>query len=113
MSKIISIGTMAEELFDDMNGIILYSDEMKDRDLREISITHDMNLEKRLNVGDKISIGLNEYTVSAIGDVALSNLKKIGHCTLKFTDSNEVDLPGEINIVGVRVFPKINDKLEF
>ena len=43
------------------------------------------------------------YTVTALGEVANKNLKKIGHVCLKFDAKTSPDLPGDVHLKGEKV----------
>ena len=101
-SKITKIGELAGDIFNDENMIILFYDDVP-KDLHDIAVLHNRDkVEFELEVGDKIIIGTQEYDVIDIGANAKNTIKTLGHCTLKFTDELEVNLPGEIILSGMR-----------
>jgi len=94
------IGEMAYELLNSFDGLIIF-DESAPPELAEISILHSTGeVEGEIQVGDQVTVGRYQYRVTAVGDEAISTLKSMGHCTLKFTGHSTVDLPGQIELEG-------------
>lgn len=101
------IGDLALEMLDHMGGLILF-DDCAPAELAEISVLHTTGtLQGELAVGDKVAFGKNEYVITAIGEEAVKTLKDMGHCTLKFTGHDAVELPGQIELKGSELQPKI------
>jgi len=99
--NITGIGSYVTEMASESDLLIIYNDTIKDQDLKDISVTHTVSeLKEDVQAGDKITIGTSQHTITAIGSVAIKTLRELGHCTLKFSDSTEVGLPGEIHITG-------------
>lgn len=93
------IGEMVEELL--QQGMMVLFNNTAPLELREISVIHTGGILKSdLQVGDKLFIGSEMYTVTALGEVANKNLKKIGHACLKFDAKTSPDLPGDVNLKG-------------
>ena len=63
---------------------------------------------------DTIKIADKEYTITAIGENALSTLKEHGHCTFVFNGADVVEQPGQIALSG-RGIPRVmvGDKITF
>ncbi|SFL47842.1 PTS glucitol/sorbitol transporter subunit IIA [Pelosinus propionicus] len=95
-----SIGDMASELMESTGDLIIFDTCPLDG-LEEISIMHTTGEIKRpIQVGDRVTLGKTQYTITAIGDEALKTLEELGHCTFKFTGSDTVELPGQIELRG-------------
>ena len=48
--------------------------------------------------GDTVIIDGNHFRVLAVGEVANTNLKNLGHLILKFNGKNAAQLPGDVNV---------------
>lgn len=107
--EITSIGPLAGDLLEAGDMVIFEQCEMEA--LAEVCFMHTKGeLREPVAVGDRFSIGENIYTVAAVGEEAQHTLATLGHCTLKFVDNHEVELPGQINLKGDSVpSPKIGD----
>lgn len=98
-TNITELGKDFYELYEQAESIVLFSDEIKDYALREISILHRVELiDEPIQVGDIIFFEDKGFEIMAIGDYALDSLRKIGHCTIKFNGKNRVELSGEITV---------------
>ena len=112
--KVTGIGTMVQELAEDGDLIILFNDDIKDTDLRDISVSHEVGvLKEEIVVGDILTIGDKKFDVTSIGNVAIKTLKDLGHCTLKFDGDTKSNLPGEIHVRGLVPEIKIGDIISF
>ncbi len=97
--EITNIGPMANDLLTAGDMIIFEQCEMEA--LAEVCYMHTKGeLKEPVAVGDRVKIGGKTYVVAAVGDEAQHTLKTLGHCTLKFIDNPEVELPGQINLKG-------------
>jgi PTS system glucitol/sorbitol-specific IIA component len=97
-----SIGHMVKELMEFTGDLIIF-DKCPLDGLEEISIMHTMGEVKgTIEIGDKVTLGKNQYTITAIGNEAPKTLKELGHCTFKFTGRDTVELPGQIELKGER-----------
>ncbi|MEG0075307.1 MAG: PTS glucitol/sorbitol transporter subunit IIA [Eubacterium sp.] len=106
-SEIVGIGPMVQELVEAGQFFIVFN-ENAPAELAEMSVLHTVcNLEKEVTVGDTIVFGDKEYQVTAVGNEANHTLATMGHCTMKFTGLSEVELPGQIELDGNGVVPKV------
>ena len=112
-SSIIEIGSDALDLYHGVQSLILFNDSIVDEMLKEISVIHKSTGIKDIiiEVGDTIHIGENKLLVTAVGHVALETFSNIGHVTLRFTGSANVNLPGEIAVDGEIKEININDNI--
>lgn len=95
-----NIGEVALDLLNDTGSLIIF-DKCPLTELEEISIMHTpCEIKGEIQVGDIVTFGKNEYTITAIGYEALKTLQDMGHCTFKFTGNSEVELPGQIEVKG-------------
>ena len=53
-----------------------------------------------LSVGQKLYIGENSYSISAIGNLVNVNFPKLGHITIVFDGAKQAKLDGMIHVVG-------------
>lgn len=97
ISHIKSIGESSR--FDTHNILILFGPSVPDY-MEEYVIVHEYDETPQktiLEVGSKLFIGENEYTVEKIGDVANETLSELGHASLYFGLEEGSDLlPGSI-----------------
>jgi PTS system glucitol/sorbitol-specific IIA component len=95
-----SIGHMVKELMEFTGDLIIF-DKCPLDGLEEISIMHTTGeINGTIEIGDKVTLGKNQYTITAIGHEAPKTLKELGHCTFKFTGRDTVELPGQIELKG-------------
>ncbi len=104
-SKIIEIGTMAEELLkEDM--MVIFNDTAPP-ELRDICFVHEKTeLADAIKAGDWLTIGEEQYKIHFVGDTANDTIRDLGHATLKFNGASSSDLPGHI-CVDVKPAPAI------
>lgn len=113
-TRITGIGDMCEELFDEVECLVFFNDDILEPSIREISILHEKSkLLGSISKGDFLSIGDDIFEITAIGKYAQDSLKNIGHFTIKFNGSDEIELPGEINVVKGEPKLEIGKKLAF
>lgn len=99
--SVTEVGDGVYELLNDLNTLILFNDDLQEELLREISVMHSVSpVFEEIVVGDTLVIGEQNFTITAIGAVALETLKEIGHCAIKFDGLDEVELPGEMQVSG-------------
>lgn len=60
-----------------------------------------------LEVGMPVRIGQQEWTITAVGDLAEKNLGNLGHVTLVFDGEAEPRMPGAIHVGGVEEAPAL------
>jgi PTS system glucitol/sorbitol-specific IIA component len=41
------------------------------------------------------------YPVTAVGDVAMQNLRELGHITLRFDGRDQAEFPGSVHVKGM------------
>lgn len=101
-SKITGFGDMALEFLQE-NMLILFNDDAP-IELAELSVLHEkQELTRDVCVGDIISLGDDDYIVTAIGDEAKETLKMLGHCCLVFGGMDQVELPGQVQLKGEKL----------
>jgi len=98
ISTILKCGELAKEFFDE-NVMVFFGKQAPD-ELQEYSIVHEHSQSptEELRPGDTIIINRVRLKVLAVGSVANDNLKNLGHLVIKFNDSEEVEMEGDINV---------------
>ena len=101
-TTVTAIGDMVEDLL--QQGMMVLFDTTAPIELQEISVIHTGGtLTKDVTNGDLMILGSFTYTVTAVGELANKNLKKIGHVCLKFDGRTSPKLPGDIHLHGESV----------
>ncbi|WP_290770713.1 PTS glucitol/sorbitol transporter subunit IIA [Anaerofustis sp.] len=101
-SKITGFGDMALDFLNE-NMLILFNEDAP-LELAELSVLHEkQEMANDVCVGDVISLGNDDYIVTAIGSEANDTLKTLGHCCLVFSGKDEVELPGQIQLKGEKL----------
>lgn len=69
--------------------------------MAEISVLHTIEeMNGLIEIGDQIILGENKFFVTAVGEEANKTFSELGHCTLKFTGNDQVELPGQVELKG-------------
>lgn len=101
-SKIIGFGDIALDFLSEKM-LILFNEDAP-LELAELSVLHEKKeLDSEIKVGDFISLGDNDYVVTAVGAEANDTFKMLGHCCLVFGGKDEVELPGQIQLKGEKL----------
>lgn len=78
------------------NILVLFGSTAPD-ELREFAVIHDgENLIEPIAVGDTVSFNDESFKVLAVGEVANTNLKNLGHLVLKCNGQTEPEMPGDV-----------------
>ncbi|MDO9546263.1 MAG: PTS glucitol/sorbitol transporter subunit IIA [Pelolinea sp.] len=94
-ATVTQIGPLVEEFIN--AGILVFFGEGAPPELVEFSIIHNgRDLKKDLVPDDVIFIDDQEYKVLAVGEVANSNFRNLGHLIMKFNGKEKVELPGDV-----------------
>ena len=84
----------------DANFIIIFNDNAPE-ELADFSVLHtSANYNEDPAVGDTVLLCDKAFTITAIGDDALSTLKMLGHCSLSFKGGDTAERPGCIMLQG-------------
>lgn len=69
-------------------------------ELAEISLLHEPDRiaqdDPLVQPGDRVRLGSEVFTVTAVGEVANRNLRQLGHAVFKFTGLAEPEMPGDL-----------------
>ena len=94
-AEVTQIGTLVAEFIN--AGILVFFGEDAPPELVEFSIIHNGSiLEKDIAPGDSVVIDDHEFKVLAVGEVANTNFRNLGHLILKFNGKTKVELPGDV-----------------
>ncbi|CUH95113.1 hypothetical protein P22_1182 [Propionispora sp. 2/2-37] len=100
-STITEIGKFTLDFLKNEKKVILFNGDEVPPELVNMVVQHTEScLHESIRVGDAFTIGNQQYTVAAIGTIALHSLREKGHCTLVFSGKNKVELPGQIVLSG-------------
>ncbi len=102
------VGPMVEEFLP--HGILIFFGAATPAELREVSVIHDgSDLIAPVQVGDLLKLAAPEngegaapqhawFRITAVGDVANSNLAELGHLVIHFDGATTPNLPGTISV---------------
>jgi PTS system glucitol/sorbitol-specific IIA component len=95
-TEITEVGAEVPEFLE--SGLLILFKTGAPPELAEISVLHDPGVcrESPPGPGDVVSIGDREFRITAIGEKAWENVRKLGHAVFKFNGLEEAELPGEI-----------------
>lgn len=114
-ATITKIGNEAKDFLEKSGSLIIFGGQVPP-ELETISLIHDgESLTQELKVGDMVMLCGKELYISAIGNKAIENIKKLGHCTLRFDAGGNI-LPGNVILAGEAIAPGdivVGGKLEF
>lgn len=103
-ATVTEIGQLVDEFIN--AGILVFFGEDAPPELREFSIIHDgTGLQADVVPGDTLVIDDTSYKVLAVGEVANSNLRNLGHMVTKFNGLEEAQLPGDVCVEEKPVHP--------
>lgn len=93
------IGDFANDALTD--GMLITFKEGVSSDLADYCFIHSHDkLLNDLEVGQTLELGGYSYKISAVGEVATTNLRELGHITLRFDGAHSAELPGSVHLVG-------------
>lgn len=98
-SVISGIGEFAVEVLAD--GMLITFKEGGPADLADYCFTHSHGeLIADLAAGQIIKLGELSYVITAVGEVATTNFRELGHITLRFDGKDTPELPGTVHVNG-------------
>lgn len=95
--------------------VILYAEPLPDA-LADVSVVHrpeDRVPDIVIGVGDVVSVGGHDLTVTAVGDIAAKNLDELGHVVLYVDQPDQKLLPGAVHATGGVPEPRPGHVIEF
>lgn len=117
-TTVVSVGPEAGDML--AGGVlILYAEPLPDA-LADVSVVHRPDQRAReisgaltLGVGDVVSVGGHELTITAVGDIAATNLDELGHVVLYLDQPDQKLLPGAVHAAGGLPDPRPGHVIEF
>lgn len=95
-----AIGEMAQKFFS-QKIVVLFTKKEIPLEMEDISIMHSGGeLLEDIKSGDRLYLGDRAYIVTAVGEKANDNLKRMGHACLKFNGKSAPEMPGDIHLKG-------------
>jgi glucitol/sorbitol PTS system EIIA component len=96
-------------------GVLILFAEPVPEALAEVSVVHQPSkpLSTPISVGDEIQVADETLTVTAVGDIAASNLETLGHVVLYVNQSDQKLLPGAVHATGTLPLPEPDQVIEF
>ncbi len=105
-TTILEVGPEAETFLDEQMAITFAGDAPEE--LRPFCFIIDKaELVGSLAVGQGVSIGSQQWLITALGEVAAQNLHNLGHVTLVFDGADAPRMPGAIHLGGVDAAPSL------
>lgn len=104
--NVVEIGEMVAAFEEEM--LVVLFGETAPPELRAICVVHDYQGQTGdvLQVGSKIEMGGQVYTISKVGSAANANFQELGHVSIYLREGENDILPGAI-IAEPVVFPKL------
>jgi PTS system glucitol/sorbitol-specific IIA component len=94
-TRVVAIGPLVPEFVEQR--ILVFFQVGAPPELAEFSIlTEPTELVEDVRPGDRIVIDGHSYRVTAVGEVANTNLRNLGHLILKCNSRTEPELPGDV-----------------
>jgi PTS system glucitol/sorbitol-specific IIA component len=117
-TTVVSVGPEAGDML--AGGVlILYAEPLPDA-LADVSVVHrpdqrapEISGELTIGVGDVVSVGGHELTITAVGDIAAKNLDELGHVVLYVDQPDQKLLPGAVHAAGGVPDPQPGHVIEF
>jgi PTS system glucitol/sorbitol-specific IIA component len=98
-SIVTALGEMVSDFLEE-NFVIIFNDNAPSA-MAEVSVLHTIEqINGFIEIGDQVKIGGDLFQVTAVGEEANKTFYELGHCTIKFTGNDQVQLPGEIELKG-------------
>lgn len=100
-STILRVGDEAAELI--RGGVLILFGEPLPADLESLSVVHSPagGPEREIRPGDRLWLGENRLSITAVGEIAHKNLRELGHVVI-YTDPDPAGglLPGAVHAAG-------------
>ena len=113
-TTVVSVGPEAGDML--AGGVlILYAEPLPDA-LADVSVVHRPDqraAELAIGVGDLVSVGGHQLTITAVGDIAAKNLDELGHVVLYVDQPGQKLLPGAVHAAGGLPDPRPGHVIEF
>ncbi|MBU9808946.1 PTS glucitol/sorbitol transporter subunit IIA [Rahnella sp. C60] len=98
-TTITQIGDFAREALTDQ--MLITFREGAPADIQDYCFIHRHgDMQGELHRGAYMELADVRYPVTAVGEVAMQNLRELGHITLRFDGSAEAEFPGSVHVKG-------------
>lgn len=104
-TEIIELGEQVDAFFEE-GMFVLFGENVPDTLKDFCHFIDQKKVEGTIKKGDKLVVDQKEYLITAVGDIAQSNLETLGHLTVVFSGAKEAGLPGSI-CVEAKPMPKL------
>ena len=104
-TEIIELGEQVDAFFEE-GMFVLFGDNVPDTLKDFCHFIDQKKVDGTIKKGDKLVVDQKEYLITAVGDIAQSNLETLGHLTVVFSGAKEAGLPGSI-CVEAKPMPKL------
>ncbi len=112
-SEVRSVGDEAPGLVD--GGVAIFFGDPCPEELAELSIVHSMvqvDPQRDPRPGDTLRVGDCVLTISAVGEIAGDNLRKLGHIVVYTNPAPDQNLlPGAIHALGTLTIPTVGGSI--
>lgn len=99
-TRFVKVGAEARTTLE-VGFLITFRDMANNQDMEEYCFVHTHSkLERPIAVGDTLVLGSHRYPVTAVGEVANTNLAELGHISIYFDGKDSANLPGAIHVNG-------------
>lgn len=112
-STVTSVGADAQEMVD--GGVVIFFGDPCPAELAEISVVHaaaHLHPQREPSIGDTLRVGEVAVTITAVGEIAGSNLRTLGHIVVYCDpDPDQKLLPGALHAAGALPLPAPGDTI--
>lgn len=99
-TTITHIGDFAREALEDR--MLITFREGAPADIQDYCFIHQHGVtDGELHRGACMELANVRYPVTAVGEVAMQNLRELGHITLRFDGSEQAEFPGSVHVKGM------------
>ena len=99
-TTITHIGDFAREALEDR--MLITFREGAPADIQDYCFIHQHSVtDGELHCGACMELANVRYPVTAVGEVAMQNLRELGHITLRFDGSEQAEFPGSVHVKGM------------
>ena len=104
-TEVIDLGEQVDAFFEE-GMFVLFGENVPDTLKDFCYFINTKYVDGTIRQGDRLVIDGSEFLITAVGDIAQSNLEALGHLTVVFSGAKEAGLPGSI-CVEAKPMPKL------
>jgi PTS system glucitol/sorbitol-specific IIA component len=94
-TEVIELGDQVEAFFDE-GMFVLFGENVPDTLKDFCHFIDEKKVDGTIKAGDMLVIDGTKFQITAVGNIAQSNLEALGHLTVIFSGAREAGLPGSI-----------------